>query len=111
MSAEQATLDSSAVASESDTREAQTNRAALDSSAVPSGSDTKEAQTNRVIVVSAGHPTAEELAAVVVVLRAVSGGGADDTPAPTSTWSAPALRLRTAYGQGPGGWRASVLPR
>jgi len=83
----------------------------LDSSAVPSGSDTREAQTNRVIVVSAGHPTAEELAAVVVVLRAASGGGADDTPTPTSTWSAPALRLRTAYGQGPGGWRASVLPR
>jgi len=91
VSAEQATLDSSAVASESDTR---------------------EAQTNRVIVVSAGHPTAEELAAVVVVvLTAASGGGADDTPAPTSTWSAPALRLRTAYGQGPGGWRASALPR
>jgi len=63
------------------------------------------------IEVVAGNPTAEELAAVLVVLSALSAGAAEPVEAPTrSRWSAPARRLRTAYGPSRGGWRASALP-
>ncbi|WP_295693530.1 acyl-CoA carboxylase epsilon subunit [Lapillicoccus sp.] len=65
-----------------------------------------------VVRVVAGHPTPEELAALLTVLAAVGGGDAGDvgTTAP-SRWSAPSGRLRTAYGPGSGAWRASGMPR
>jgi hypothetical protein len=65
-----------------------------------------------VVRVVAGHPTPEELAALLTVLAAVGGGDASDvgTVAP-SRWSAPSGRLRTAYGPGSGAWRASGMPR
>jgi hypothetical protein len=59
-----------------------------------------------------GSPTDEELAALVVVLTVV-GSTSDRSTQRTagSRWSAPATRLRTAYGPSRGGWRASGLPR
>ena len=61
--------------------------------------------------VVSGSPTDEELAALVVVLAGLAVDAADDDGAAPSTWASPGGRLRTAYGPGPGGWRASSLPR
>jgi hypothetical protein len=56
-----------------------------------------------------GEPDAAELAALVTVLAAASGGGGD-TPVPTrSAWADPARSLRTPLPHG--GWRTSLAPR
>lgn len=72
-----------------------------------------EEQPPAAIQVVAGHPTAEELAAVVTVLAARRA--ADDATAPTeperSPWSAYWRRIRETPRPGPGAWRASGLPR
>ncbi|MCU1594031.1 MAG: acetyl-CoA carboxylase [Frankiales bacterium] len=55
-----------------------------------------------------GNPTPEELAAVVALLAARSGGGAPaPTEEPPSLWARPQLRL--TLHPGPGAWRASGL--
>ena len=64
-----------------------------------------------VIRVLSGWPTDEDLAALVAVLSAASGGDAVPPPPAPSRWSAPGARLRTAYGPARGAWRASGLPR
>jgi len=58
-----------------------------------------------------GHPTTEELAAVVAVLAA-GGGEAEEIPAPTpSTWSDRASLLRQPLSRGPGAWAAATRSR
>jgi hypothetical protein len=57
-----------------------------------------------------GDPTAEELAALVAVLAAASGGAETSGPAvPVSQWAPPARLLRPAVA--PTGWWESTLPR
>ena len=59
-----------------------------------------------------GDPTAEEVAALVAVLS--SAGGGDDPeakPRPRSAWASRASLVRRPVSPGPGGWRASALPR
>jgi len=113
-----AASDTAAVAQDpaaSDTAAVAQDPAASDTSVVPATEVPDAAPEVSVRVVS-GSPTPHELAAVVAVLLAVTDGvcesRASEVPTPaTSTWSAPALRLRTAYGRGRGGWRTSALPR
>ena len=63
-----------------------------------------------VLRVISGNPTPEELAAVIALVTARSGGmAADAPPAPRSLWSRP--QLRSTLQHGPGAWRASALPR
>lgn len=64
-----------------------------------------------VIRVERGNPTPEQLAALTVVLTAASSGSAGQREPRTSLWTArtPFARARPAVG--PGGWRASSLPR
>ena len=58
-----------------------------------------------------GNPTPEEVAALVAVLAA-SGGGEAPAPRRTPAWSRPAAPgARARRRPGPGGWRASGLPR
>ncbi len=59
-----------------------------------------------------GQPTAEELAAVVVVLaaRATQPGGESAPRPPRSQWGAKARQMRPQVIPGPGAWRASALP-
>ncbi|AXH95863.1 acyl-CoA carboxylase subunit epsilon [Ornithinimicrobium avium] len=65
-----------------------------------------------VILVERGNPTPEQLAALTVVLTAASSGsGTDQRATPTSLWRARAPFSRTRPTVGPGGWRASALPR
>lgn len=60
----------------------------------------------------AGQPTAEETAAVVVVLSALARQQPPAPPAPArSQWAARQRLLREPVSPGPGGWRASARPR
>ena len=64
------------------------------------------------LLVIRGDASAEEVAALVVALRATTASraapGTGHTPA--SQWSAPRRRLRGPHSPGPGAWRASALP-
>lgn len=61
--------------------------------------------------VVSGDPTPEELAALVAVVAARSGGAVEPPRAPTSRWAARGLLLRRPLHPGPGAWRACALPR
>jgi hypothetical protein len=65
-----------------------------------------------VLDVIRGEPTADELAAVVVVLaaRAAHAGGESVPRPPRSQWAARARQMRPQLTTGPGAWRASALP-
>lgn len=54
--------------------------------------------------------TPEEVAAIVAVLASL-GGPAAATERPRSEWSARHRAMRRTLPHGPGGWRASGLPR
>jgi hypothetical protein len=72
-----------------------------------SASDASSAPFLRIVK---GEPTPEELAALVAVLASL---GPAEAPAPRRTpeWNAPRRLHRVAHPPGPGGWRASGLPR
>ena len=55
--------------------------------------------------------TPEEIAALVAVFSALGSAPAVAAPGRTPEWSHPARRVRTPVVPGPGGWRASSLPR
>ena len=59
-----------------------------------------------------GNPNPEDVAAVVAVLGALSGGGGTEPSTPPSRWASPraALRSPVGPGPGPGAWRASARP-
>lgn len=57
-----------------------------------------------------GDATAEEVAAVVAVLAAATGGS-EDAPEPGgSAWASHAAVLRTPVPRGPGAWRTPLRP-
>ena len=58
-----------------------------------------------------GEPTAEELAALVAVVAARATGEGGPGAARRTAWNDPARLVRTPVHVGPGGWRASALPR
>jgi acyl-CoA carboxylase epsilon subunit len=58
-----------------------------------------------------GDATPEEVAAIVAVLSAVGGGSEAPAKRPAPAWAAPQRGVRRALPHGPGGWRASGLPR
>lgn len=55
--------------------------------------------------------TPEEVAAIVAVLSAVGGGEPAPARRPAPAWAAPGRAVRRPLAHGPGGWRASGLPR
>ncbi len=77
------------------------------------GSAVGEASEPPVIRVERGRPTPEQLAALTVVLTAVSGGGGPTSAQASrrTLWTARARFARPRPAVGPGGWRASALPR
>jgi hypothetical protein len=70
-----------------------------------------EAEQVPVLRVARGEPSAAELAAVVVVLRARAGRPAASRPERPSRWAARDRLVRLPPPAGPGAWRASALPR
>ncbi|MFK5582309.1 MULTISPECIES: acyl-CoA carboxylase subunit epsilon [unclassified Serinicoccus] len=77
---------------------------------------TTTAEAVPVIRVVRGHPSPVQLAALTAVLTAGSGP-ADDTGSgsgartPGTLWTARSRFARPRPAVGPGGWRASALPR
>lgn len=68
-----------------------------------------ESNERPVLRVIAGNPNPEEIAAVTVVLSALSGGGdAPTEPEDNGGWSDLSLRLRRPLPPGPGSWRNSA---
>ncbi len=58
-----------------------------------------------------GEPSVEDIAALVAVLSAAAVARQVAAPAPAYAWSAPSRVVRAPVSPGPGGWRASALPR
>jgi len=54
-----------------------------------------------------GEPTAEELAALTVVVAALSQRRPRRRPTPVGAWASRADVVRTPLQPGPGGWRAA----
>jgi hypothetical protein len=54
-----------------------------------------------------GEPTTEELAALTVVVAALSGRRGRPRPTPVGTWPSYAHAHRRPLQAGPGGWRAA----
>ncbi len=59
---------------------------------------------------SAAMPTDEQVAAAVVALVALAGGGVADSR-PRSLWADRSALVRAPLMAGAGSWRASALPR
>jgi hypothetical protein len=56
----------------------------------------------------------EEVAALVAAVQALAtaaASAAPSTPVRRAEWGAPHRRVRATFPAGPGGWRASSLPR
>ncbi|MFX0537993.1 acyl-CoA carboxylase subunit epsilon [Ornithinimicrobium sp. Y1847] len=66
-----------------------------------------------VIRVERGNPTPEQVAALTLVLTAAAqgGDGGQAGRAPRTLWTARSRFARPRPAVGPGGWRASALPR
>jgi hypothetical protein len=71
------------------------------------GLETTSAPILRIVK---GDPTPEELAALVAVLASL-GASAAAPPRRTPEWNAPRRLHQVVHAHGPGGWRASGLPR
>ena len=63
-----------------------------------------------VLRIVRGNPTAQEVAALTVVLASAAAGAEPDSGPQrvAGGWGDPALRLRRTVHPGPGAWRASV---
>ena len=72
----------------------------------PTGTPAEEPPRPLLRIVT-GEPTAEELAALTVVVAALSQRRARRRPAPVAAWADPADGHRRPLRPGPGGWRAS----
>jgi len=57
-----------------------------------------------------GEPSAEELAALTVVVAAMSQRRSRKRPTPVSAWASFGARHRRPLRQGPGGWLAAGWP-
>ena len=66
-----------------------------------------EPEQRPLLRVVKGEPTAEELAALTVVVAALSQRRARRRPTPVGTWASFADGHRRPLQPGPGGWRAS----
>jgi Acyl-CoA carboxylase epsilon subunit len=66
-----------------------------------------------VLTVVTGNPSAEEIAALVAVLaaRTAPASAAEVAGRLRNEWSARSRLMREPLPRGPGGWRASALPR
>ena len=72
--------------------------------------DTQEPQRPLLRIVR-GDATPEEVAALVAVVAALGSEPDDRAPRPVPAWSAHRRKSRVHLPHGPGGWRASGLPR
>lgn len=64
-----------------------------------------------LIKVVRGRPGPQEIAALTLVLAAAAGGGGEPAPSQRTLWTNRSRYARPRPAVGPGGWRASALPR
>ncbi|SDP29548.1 Acyl-CoA carboxylase epsilon subunit [Pedococcus dokdonensis] len=64
--------------------------------------------TDRPLRLVRGDATPEEVAAVLAVLTAVSGGSAEPAPRHTSQWASRERAVRRPLSPGPGAWQSSA---
>ena len=79
----------------------------------PSGPHSSRQDTELVpplLRVVRGEPTAEELAALTVVVAALSQRRPRRRPTPMGAWASPAGLVRRQLRAGPGGWLAAGRP-
>ena len=69
-----------------------------------------EQEQRPLLRVVRGEPTAEELAALTVVVAALSQGRARKRPTPVGVWASYGDAHRRPLRHGPGGWRAAGRP-
>jgi hypothetical protein len=69
--------------------------------------ETTTAQERPLLRVVKGEPTADELAALTVVVAAMSQRRSRRRPTPLGAWASYADEHRVALRPGPGGWRAA----
>jgi len=68
--------------------------------------------TAPMIQVVRGNPAPEDIAAIVTVLAAASGGGEQPTPGPRlAGWGSRGPWTRPAHPRGPGWWRSAARMR
>jgi Acyl-CoA carboxylase epsilon subunit len=88
---------------------------AVETTAEASGGDEVAVQavaTVPALTVVSGAPTAEELAALVVVLAALGGDAPEPAPVRRmSGWTDRSRSVRGGHTHGVGGWRAAAFPR
>lgn len=72
--------------------------------------ETSEDAVRPLLRVVRGEPTAEELAALTVVVAALSRRRPRRRPAPVGAWASPARLVRRPLQVGPGGWPAAGRP-
>ncbi|WP_106849605.1 acyl-CoA carboxylase subunit epsilon [Blastococcus sp. Marseille-P5729] len=82
-----------------------------DATAVADPAAEQAEQPKPFFVVESGNPTAEEIAALTVVLAAAASGDEQPAPAPVSGWASPSRMMRSIGTAGFGGWRAEYQPR
>jgi hypothetical protein len=73
-----------------------------------------EAPGEQPLLLIRGDATDEEVAALVAVVHGMAAAGSLATASEQpemSAWAAPVRKLRATHPHGPGGWRASALPR
>ena len=73
--------------------------------------DTGEQRDRPPLRLVRGDATSEEVAALLAVLSAVSGGEPEPATRPTSQWAAHPRAVRRPLSPGRDGWRASAFPR
>ena len=78
---------------------------------VASGATKPLEQERPLLRVVTADATPEEVAALVAVLAALGSSGGEAPRRPRPEWSAPRRLVRSTLPHGPGGWRASTLPR
>ncbi len=78
-----------------------------DASTVSGGAEAAVTAAPPAIVVR-GEATPEQLAALVAVLSAASGGDEPASGPSGSTWAAHSVALRQPLSHGPGAWRTSL---
>ena len=76
------------------------------------GSDPTEAAAPPAApaIVVRGDATPEQVAALVAVLSAASGGDEPASDGSPSTWAAHSAAMRHPVNHGPGAWRTSLRP-
>ena len=76
-----------------------------------SGATGEVSQDVPAIRVERGNPTPEQLAALTLVLASAGSGVEAPAPRQRTLWTARSRFARPRPAVGPGGWRASALPR